>query len=173
MGYTPFEGIVMGTRTGDISPQAAKALQIGLQLSDEEFTSYLTHNSGLLGLGGASDIRELIEKEADGDHLAHLALTTLVHSIHKAIGAMIVNLNGADLIVFTGTAGERSSILRRRIISHLEFADFILDGKANDACTNPVKLTKISQDTASKPIVVIPTDEGREIARIARKLSKM
>ena len=75
------------------------------------------------------------------------------------LGSLIGILDTILLIVFTGTAGERSSILRRRIISHLEFADFILDGKANDACTNPVKLTKISQDTASKPIVVIPTDE--------------
>jgi acetate kinase len=134
-----------------------------------ELDRYLNTKSGLLGIGGSSDIRELIEREKNGDHMAHLALTTLVHSIHKAVGSMIVAMNGCDLLVFTGTVGERSAILRKRIVAHLEFLDFILDGDVNDETTAPEALTIISQKAKSRPIIVIPTDESREIAKIVAK----
>ena len=134
-------------------------------MDDAQLESYLNTKSGLLGIGGSNDIRELIARETDGDHMAHLALTTLIHSIHKAIGSMVVALNGCDLIVFTGTVGERSAILRKRILAHLECLDFAVDGEANEACTAPETMTFISQKVASKPIVVIPTDEAKEIAK--------
>lgn len=165
MGYSPLEGLVMATRTGSIDYSAARALKQALGVSDEEFEVQLNKHSGLLGLGGSDDIRELLSREADGDHRAHLALDTLVHSIHKAIGGMMAAMNGCDMIVFTGTVGERSAILRRRIVAHLEFMDFILDGTQNDETTNPDKMTFISQQGKSRPIVVIPADEAREIAR--------
>lgn len=165
MGYTPLEGLVMATRSGSIDVGAARVLKESLGLNDADFEKYLNTESGLLGIGGSNDIRELIARETDGDHMAHLALTTLIHSIHKAIGAMTVALNGCDLIVFTGTVGERSAVLRKRIIAHLECLDFILDGDANDACTSPEKMTFISQKAASRPIVIIPTDEAKEIAK--------
>lgn len=165
MGYTPLEGLVMATRSGSIDVGAARVLKESLNMDDAQLESYLNTQSGLLGIGGSNDIRELITRETDGDHMAHLALTTLIHSIHKAIGGMIVALNGCDLIVFTGTVGERSAILRKRIVAHLECLDFILDGEANDACTAPESMTSISQKAASRPIVVIPTDEAKEIAK--------
>lgn len=165
MGYTPLEGLIMATRSGSIDVGAARVLKESLNLDDAGLEKYLNTQSGLLGIGGSNDIRELISREADGDHMAHLALTTLVHSIHKAIGAMIVTLNGCDLIVFTGTVGERSAVLRKRIVAHLECFDFVLDGDTNDACTAPETMTFISQQAASKPIVIIPTDEAREIAK--------
>lgn len=165
MGYTPLEGLVMATRSGSIDVGAARVLKEALNLDDAGLETYLNTQSGLLGIGGSNDIRELITRETDGDHMAHLALTTLVHSIHKAIGGMIVALNGCDLIVFTGTVGERSAVLRKRIVAHLECLDFVLDGDANEACTSPETMTFISQKAASKPIVVIPTDEAREIAK--------
>lgn len=165
MGYTPLEGVIMATRSGSIDYAAVRALQRDLSLNDDEIEDYLHHHSGLIGLGGSDDIRTLIEREADGDHMAHLALTTLTHSIHKAIGSMIIAMNGCDLVVFTGTVGERSSIIRRRIVSHLECLDFILDGEANDACTTPEKMTIVSQKARSRPVIVIPTDEAREIAK--------
>ena len=155
----------MATRSGDISPGAVRALQDKLNLDWTGVEQYLNQRSGLLGIGGSSDIRELITREAGGDHMAHLALTTLVHSIHKAIGSMLVALNGADLLVFTGTVGERSAILRKRIVAHLEFTDFILDGNLNASCTAPEKLTSIAQAAVSRPIIVIPTNESLEIAR--------
>lgn len=164
MGFTPNEGMIMATRSGSISPDAIKALQTGLALDDEAMVDYLNTKSGLLGLANSNDLRELINREAEGDHSAHLALTTLVHTIHKSIGSMLVALNGCDLLVFTGTVGERSAILRKRIVAHLEFTDFILDGSLNDSCTNPKEVTRISQAAKSKPIFVIPTDENLIIA---------
>lgn len=165
MGFTPNEGVMMATRSGSISPDAAHALRKGLDLSYEQLDDYLNHNAGLQGFADQSDIRELITREANGDHMAHLALTTLVHTIHKAIGSMIVAMNGCDAIVFTGTVGERSAILRKRIVAHLEFLDFILDGDKNEQTTTPEKLTVISQSAKSRPIIVVPTNEAQEIAK--------
>ena len=171
MGYTPLEGVVMATRSGSIDVGAARVLKESLNMDDAQLESYLNTKSGLLGIGSSNDIRELIARETDGDHMAHLALTTLIHSIHKAIGSMVVALNGCDLIVFTGTVGERSAILRKRIVAHLECLDFVLDGEANDACTAPEAMTFISQKAASRPVVVIPTDEAKEIAKHALAIS--
>lgn len=165
MGFTPLDGVIMATRSGSIDPGAVRALQQSLDLDEQGIESYLNTKSGLLGLGGSSDIRELVQREIDGDHAAHLALTTLIHTIHKSIGSMVVALNGCDMVVFTGTVGERSAILRKRIVAHLSFMDFILDGEVNEATTDPSKLTFISQKAASRPIVIIPTNESREIAK--------
>ena len=170
MGYSALEGVIMATRTGSIDYTAAMALKTKLGLDDDQFEHYLDERGGLLGLSGSSDIREILDREANGDHIAHLALMTLIHSIHKAIGAMVVAMNGADLLVFTGTVGERSANLRRRIVAHLECLDFILDGNRNKSCLNPTEFTSISQAAVSKPIIVIPTDEGVEIARHTVKL---
>ncbi len=170
MGYSALEGVIMATRTGSIDYTAAMALKTKLGLDDDQFEHYLDEKGGLLGLSGTSDIREILDREANGDHIAHLALMTLIHSIHKAIGAMVVAMNGADLLVFTGTVGERSANLRRRIVAHLECLDFILDGNRNKSCLNPTEFTSISQAAVSKPIIVIPTDEGVEIARHTIKL---
>ncbi len=170
MGYSALEGVIMATRTGSIDYTAAMALKTKLGLDDNQLEHYLDEKGGLLGLSGTSDIREIIDREANGDHIAHLALMTLIHSIHKAIGAMVVAMNGADLLVFTGTVGERSANLRRRIVAHLECLDFILDGNRNKSCLNPAEFTSISQAAVSKPIIVIPTDEGVEIARHTVKL---
>ena len=170
MGYSALEGVIMATRTGSIDYTAAMALKTKLGLDDDQLEHYLDEKGGLLGLSGTSDIREILDREANGDHIAHLALMTLIHSIHKAIGAMVVAMNGADLLVFTGTVGERSANLRRRIVAHLECLDFILDGNRNKSCLNPTEFTSISQAAVSKPIIVIPTDEGVEIARHTIKL---
>lgn len=170
MGYSPLEGVLMATRSGSIDLVAAKVLRGKLGLTEDEMESYLNRNSGLLGLGGSADIRELIEREANGDHLAHLALSTLVHSYHKAIGSMIVALGGIDMLVFTGTVGERSAILRKRIVAHLQFADMLLDSDVNEKCLTPEKPTFISKMAQSKPVIVIPTDEAKQIAKQAASL---
>ena len=170
MGFSALEGVIMATRSGSIDYTAAMALKKHLNLDDEQLESYLDKQGGLLGLAGSNDIRQLLEREANGDHYAHLALTTLIHSIHKAIGAMVVAMNGADLLVFTGTVGERSAPLRKRIVAHLECLDFIIDGNRNNECLNPTEFTSISQSTVSRPIIVIPTNEGLEIAKHVREL---
>lgn len=170
MGYSPLEGVLMATRSGSIDMVAANVLQNKLGLNDEQMEEYLNHQGGLLGLGGSNDIRELVERESNGDHLAHLALSTLVHSYHKAIGGMVAALGGADMLVFTGTVGERSAILRKRIIAHFQSADFLLDSSTNEQCLNPEKPTFISKMTQSKPIIVIPTNESLQIAKRAYAL---
>lgn len=164
MGFTPNEGVIMATRSGAISPDATTALKQELELDDAGLVDYLNKHAGLRGMGGSDDIRELLTREADGDHSAHLALTTLIHTFHKAIGSMLVAMNGCDLLVFTGTVGERSSAIRKRIVAHLEFADFALDSSLNDSCTSPEAFTSIGESTRSKPIIVIPTNESKEIA---------
>ena len=173
MGYSALEGVIMATRSGSIDYTAAMALKKRLNLSDDEIETYLDERGGLLGLAGSDDIRILLEREAGGDHLAHLALATLVHSIHKAIGAMTVAMNGVDLLVFTGTVGERSAPLRKRIVAHLECLDLIIDGNRNAACLNPTDFTSISQAAVSKPIIVVPANEGLEIAKHAAKLVEL
>lgn len=170
MGYSPLEGVLMATRSGSIDPVAVKVLGNKLGKSPEQMEEYLNHSGGLAGLGGSNDIRQLIEQEANGEHLPHLALTTLVHTYHKAIGAMMLTLGGADMIVFTGTVGERSAILRKRIVAHLHFADFFLDGEANETCLTPEKPTLVSSKGSSKPIMVIPANESLQIAKKAYSL---
>ncbi|MFZ1258486.1 MAG: hypothetical protein WAQ25_03385 [Candidatus Saccharimonas sp.] len=170
MGYTPLEGVIMATRSGTIDYGAVRALKMGLNMSDEQLETYLHTKGGLVGLGGSNDVRELLEREANGDHYANLALATMVHSIHKAIGQMLVTLNGADLLVFTGTIGERSATLRKRIVAHLEFTDFMLDGDENAACTAPENLTSIAQATKSRPVIVVPTNEALEIAKHVQRV---
>lgn len=170
MGYSPLEGVLMATRSGSVDLIAARVLQDKLKLTEDGLDEYLNRNGGLLGIGGSADIRELIEREANGDHLAHLALSTLVHTYHKAIGGMIAALGGVDMLVFTGTVGERSAILRKRIVAHLQYADLLLDSDVNEACLTPEKPTFISKMTQSKPIIVIPADEAKQIATQALKL---
>jgi acetate kinase len=172
MGYTPLEGVVMATRSGSIDAGAVRALKRELSMDDEQLEDYLHTKGGLMGLAGSNDIRELLDRETGGDHMAHLALTTLVHSYHKAIGAMMVALNGCDLLVFTGTVGERSAVLRKRVVAHLEFHDFILDGNLNEQCTSPQKLTAINQAAKSRPIFVVPANESLEIAKHVRNVMK-
>lgn len=170
MGYSPLEGVLMATRSGSIDPIATKVLRGKLGLNEEQMEEYLNHQGGLLGIGGSNDIRELIERESNGDHLAHLALATLVHTYHKAIGGMIAALGGADMLVFTGTVGERSAILRKRIVAHLGYADFFLDSADNEASLNPEKPVFISKKAQSKPVIVIPTNESLQIAKRAESL---
>lgn len=172
MGFSPLEGVVMSTRSGSIGPGAVHALRQKLGITYAKAEKYLHEESGLLGLGGSNDIRELIEWEAQGDIKAKLALETLVHSIQKAIGSMAATLNGVDAIVFTGTVGERSATIRKRILERLQFLDFQLDSKANNSCTSPSEMTNIAKSVKSKPIFIIPADESATIAKRAMQVAK-
>lgn len=171
MGYSPLEGTVMGTRSGSIDPTAVKVLQRELGMDDYAVQEYLNRHCGLRGLSGlSSDIRELLQHEADGSYHASLALNTYVHNIQKAIGQMVSALGGIDVLVFTGTVGERSAPIRERIIQKMNYLDFVLDGHANRNCTNPQKLECISRLAHSRPIFVIPADETGEMVRHLLKI---
>ncbi len=173
MGYSPLEGLIMATRVGSIDPTASNMLQSQLHLNDEQMEDYLNSHSGLLGLSEISSaINELLDHEAEGNHNAALALNTYTFVAQKAIGSMAAAMAGVDMLVFTGTVGERSGQIRQRITERLHFLDFTLDDKANDTCTDPTELTRINQLTQSKPIYVVPTDEAGEMLRRVRTLTE-
>jgi acetate kinase len=164
MGYSPLEGLIMATRAGSIDTTAAMALQDELGLDDVAMQEYLNKHSGLLGLSGvSSDIRELVQHEAYGNHQAALALQAYVHAVQKGIGQMAAAIGGADILVFSGTVGERSYIMRERIVQNLYYLDFIIDGRSNNHCEMPRELTCISRLAHSKPVFVIPVDETGEM----------
>ncbi len=170
MGYSPLEGLVMSTRSGSIDPTAVNALKEAFNWNDNAVSEYLSNHSGLLGLGGSSDIRELLRRDGDGDHRSRLALQTYVYNIQKAIGQMASALSGADGLVFTGTVGERSNPIRERVVARLHYLDFILDPNVNDATQAPESATIVSRLAHSKPIYVAPANESAEIARRVQNL---
>lgn len=165
MGYSPLEGIIMATRSGTIDYSAVRALQTQKELSNDDMELYLNTNAGLLGLGDSPDIRELLGREEAGDSRAKLALDTYAYAVQKSIGQMSAALGGVDALVFTGTVGERSATMRRRIVERLHYLDLILDIRANTACQDPLGLEVVSKSAVSKPIYVVHADEALEIAR--------
>lgn len=171
MGYSPLDGLVMSTRSGAIDPTAVHALKDVFKLDDHGVEDYLNNHSGLLGLGGSSDVHELLIRETYGDHRSELALATYVYSIQKGVGQMAAALGGCDALVFTGGVGERSAPIRARVTARLHFLDFILDEKANEAAEAPKELTAVSRLAHSKPVYVAPTQEAAEIARRLREFN--
>ncbi|HSX28353.1 MAG TPA: hypothetical protein VLF60_02790 [Candidatus Saccharimonadales bacterium] len=172
MGYSPLEGPLMATRSGSVDYSAIQALKEARGFSTSELETYLNAQSGLLGLGGSSDVRELLQREAHGDHYAALALKTFVYSIQKAIGQMSAALGGMDLLVLTGTIGERSAPIRQRLVAGLGYLDFFVETKANHHCTDPQEATIISRLAHSRPVYVVPTNEATEMARHLQELLK-
>ncbi len=170
MGYSPLEGLIMATRSGTIDYGAIRALQISTGMKNTEMETYLNTNAGLLGLGGSSDLRELLQREEAGDEQAALALRTYVYGVQKGIAQMAAALGGMDALVFTGTVGERSAIIRKRIVARLHYLDFYMDETANTSCTAPTAIETISKLAHSKPIYVVATDEATEIAQQAAEL---
>jgi acetate kinase len=164
MGYSPLEGVIMGTRSGNVDPTAVKVLQEALSLDDNAMQEYLNKQSGLLGLSGRSaDIRELLQFEAEADHYAGLALRTYVYNVQKAIGQMVAALGGLDILVFTGTVGERSPVMRERILHALHYLDILVDSHANNRCLAPDNVVVISKIAHSRPVLVVPANETEEM----------
>jgi acetate kinase len=173
MGYSPLEGLIMATRVGSIDPTATNMLQTQLHLNDEQMEDYLNSHGGLLGLSEMSSaVNELLEHEAQGNHNAHLALETYIFNIQKAIGAMVAGMGGIDMLVFTGTVGERSVETRKRIVDRLHFLDLQLDDSENDKVTDPHEPLRISALAHSKPIYIVPAREADEMVRRIDQIAK-
>lgn len=171
MGYSPLDGLIMATRSGAVDATAILALKKALHLNDKQLDEYLNQHSGLLGLSGSSsDIRELLKRVADGDHHARLALETYVYAIRKAIGQMTAVLGGLDLLVFTGTVGERSAPIRHEIIAPFQYLDLKLDTSENERCCAPNQVTCVSYLAHSRPVYVVPVDEADQMLRQMKKL---
>ncbi len=165
MGLTPLEGLVMGTRSGDIDPAVIGQLHRVADLSSDEAEDLLIHRSGMLGLTGKADMREVIELADSGDEDAQLGLAVYAHRLRKYIGAYAAVLGGLDALVFTAGIGENSDRVRGDALSGLEFLGIRLDQGRNR-----VGDTVISTDDSPVTVLVIPTDEELEIARQALEL---
>jgi len=170
MGFTPLEGLIMATRVGDIDPGAVLYLMEKLNKNYQELGQYFNNECGLLGLSGSSnDIRELLIHEKNGDKDASLALKIYVNKIRQYIGQMAVILGGVDLIILAGTVGERSFILRERILRDLEFLGIELDYDVNNRSEGvEVALNSVQ---ARVKILVVKTDEMEEMAETAYKIA--
>ncbi len=169
MGLTPLEGLVMGTRSGDIDPSIFYFLMKWEGLSADEVYTLLNKRSGLLGLSGISnDVRVLTERMEAGDEAAARALRVYAHRVKKYIGAYMAVLGGADAIVFTAGVGENSAIMRRMILEGLEGLGIVLDEEKN---RDPAAHGYIvSSDSSQVKVLVIPTNEELVIARETLRL---
>ncbi len=165
MGLTPLEGLVMGTRSGDIDPGLLLYLLRAQGMTADALDDLLNHKSGLLGLSGrSSDVRELAQAALSGDAHAALALDIFAYRACKYIGAYAAALEGVDAVAFTGGIGEHSPDVRSRICRRLAFLGLRLDDTRNNG-THDNNPALISADTATVQAWVVPTDEERQIAR--------
>lgn len=166
MGLTPLEGLVMGTRCGDIDPAIVEFLVHNEGTSLEEVFNVLNKRSGLLGISGlTNDMRDLLEEEFEHqDRRASLAINIFCNRIKKYIGAYIAELNGTDAICFTGGIGENSPEIRRRCLSNLDCFGIKLDEELNQKAVK-VKEMKISTEDSKIEVYVIATNEELLIAR--------
>src|SRR5258706_8403515 len=163
MGFTPMEGLVMGTRAGDLDPGVILYL-LRKGTSEADLDDLLNHRCGLRGLSGTSgDVRELESGAAAGDARAELALDVFAYRAAKYIAAYCAVLDGVDAIAFTAGIGEHSASMRKRICDRLTFLGVSLDETANNAASHDER--RIS--SGSVAIWVIPTNEELEIARAA------
>jgi acetate kinase len=165
MGLTPLEGLVMGTRSGDLDPAVVFHLQRTAGLTVEEIDDLLNTGSGMRALAGDADLREVHRRVAAGDATAALALDVYCYRIRKYVGAYLAALGGADAIVFTGGVGEHDAEVRGRSLAGLERLGIAVD-PARNASGGPT----ISPPGARVAVLVIPTDEELEMATQAAAL---
>jgi acetate kinase len=163
MGLTPLEGLVMGTRSGDVDPAVVAHLSRVADLGIDEIDTLLNRRSGLLGLAGTGDMRDVQRAAADGDEHALEALAIWRHRIRRYVGAFAAVLGGLDAIAFTAGVGENNALLRRRALAGLEFLGVEIDDDRNELDSRAER--RISPDSARVEVLVIPTDEELEIAR--------
>jgi acetate kinase len=169
MGLTPLEGLVMGTRSGDVDPGVFGYMAGQTGQSAEELTDVLNKRSGLLGLSGASnDMRTVQDAAARGDERARLALEVFVHRLAKAIAGLVTSLERLDAVVFTGGIGEQSAVVRSLVLARLGFLGLAEDPEAN-AAHGRATSGRISRPAPVQALVV-PTDEELMIARDTARL---
>jgi acetate kinase len=168
MGFTPLEGLLMGTRSGDLDPSVLEFLSEKEGTSVQEITTMLNRQSGLLGVSGLTgDMRDLLAEEAEhDDRRARLAIDLFCYRARKYVGAYLAALGGADSLVFTGGIGENAPAIRARVCAGLEWLGLELDPERNAAATGG-RAGPIHRDGSRLAAWVIPTDEELMIARDA------
>ncbi|QBJ95858.1 acetate kinase [Rhodococcus sp. ABRD24] len=169
MGMTPLEGLVMGTRSGDIDPGVILYLHRNAGMKVDEIDDLLNRHSGLKGLCGENDFRSVLELVADGNPDAKLAYDVYVHRLRRYIGAYLVELGGVDAVTFTGGVGENNVDVRRDSLAGLEGLGIVIDETRNESPERVAR--RISSDTSAVEVLVVPTNEELAIARKAIALS--
>ncbi len=170
MGFTPLEGLVMATRSGSVDPGMLLWLMEHEELSAAELADALEHRSGLLGLAGSADMREIVRRAAARDasemcRSARLALDVYIHRLRAGVAAMAASLGGLDALVFTGGVGQHGAVVRARAAAGLAFLGVELDGARNDAADGDAE---IGAAGAGARTLVIAAREDVEIARQVR-----
>ncbi len=164
MGFTPLEGLIMGTRSGSVDPSLANYLARCEGVDIAVVEDWLNTRSGLLGISGKSrDMRELLEAERLGDKDASLAIEMFCYSVRKYVGAYLNVLGGADAVVFSGGIGENAPSVRARICDGMAWCGLVLDEPRNAAVIGTED--RISASGASIRAYVIPVDEESIITR--------
>ncbi len=164
MGFTPLEGLLMSTRSGSFDPAIIFAL-LEQGMTKEEIEHLVNKESGLRGISGSTpDMREIISRSHSGDTAAQNAIDVFVYQIQKHIGAYISVLGGVDAIVFTGTIGERSFIIREKIIKHFQYCTFYIHNDNNNMVNGSYDgVSLISSEGSLCKIFVVPSNESHSI----------
>ena len=163
MGLTPLEGLVMGTRSGDIDPAVLFHLHRKAGYDVPALDELLNRRSGLLGLTGTNDVRDVVRRLEEGDEFAETGMAVYVHRLRHYLGAYLVALGGADAIAWTAGVGENSAEVRRRTLEGMEWLGIELDPERNAERGEGIR--EISTDASRVRVLIVPTNEELEIAR--------
>ena len=167
MGFTPLEGLPMATRSGSVDPGLLLWLEMEQGISPEELSAALETRSGMLGLASTKDMREVVERAANGDPDAALAQGVFLHRLAQGVASMTASLGGLDALVFTGGIGENSSAVRRLAVERLGFLGLKIDERRNQ---DPRDGARIELEGSSVPILMVRAREDLEVAAQARRL---
>lgn len=168
LGFSPISGLIMGTRAGDIDTTIVFHLASKLNMDVEEINGMLQKESGMFGLTGYSDLRDIEVRANEGDKNCQLALQMNAYRIKKFIGSYAAILNGLDAIVFTAGIGENSDLIRKLVCTDLDFLGIKLDEEKNQVRAK--ELTEINTEDSKVKVLIIPTNEEVEIAQQAMEL---
>jgi acetate kinase len=163
MGFAPMNGLIMGTRSGDIDPSVIFYMMNSLNKPKREVYDLLNQESGMLGLTGDADLREILKKAANGNEECKNALNLAGYRIRKFIGSYTAILNGLDAIIFTAGIGENSAEMRKLACENLDFLGIHLDSEKNNMHSKEIR--EIQSSSSKVKILVIPTNEEIEIAK--------
>jgi acetate kinase len=170
MGFTPLEGLLMGTRCGDLDPGVLTFLAREENFTAAQIEELLNKKSGLIGLSGvSSDMREVLKAADQGNQRALLALKAYCYRVRKYLGAYVAAMSGVDAVIFTGGVGQGSAVVRALALQGLECMGIKIDDKRNREAPSD-QLTDISADDAKVTVLVVPTDEERMMAREALRV---
>lgn len=171
MGLTPLEGLIMGTRSGDIDPAAVQFIANKEGKDINEMVEILNKKSGILGISGvSSDFRDVTKASKEGNHRAEVALEAFAYRVAKYVGSYVAAMNGVDAIVFTAGVGENDAPMRARICKYFTYLGITIDEEANDKFRG-IEGTISTPDSKVK-VMVIPTNEELKIAQETLELVK-